>query len=886
MSHQRQALALAPFKPEHDRLTRAQRRVAFRRVFASMCDVREKQITDALAALAKQGLVNDPTKEGKTYKNSPIDCHPLVREYFGQRLGAPEDAKEPGLDRDLFKAAHGRMYDDYRFAGLTAVFREPVAYGVLATWCAISHQARMQNADATEILRQALGKIESDPTLADKLDAFAPSLKRASPADRRVAAALIDGPEWRDALAAFLPDDEDRMTPLFAAIHHGCAAEREDECFHEVYVPRVARGNAAYAANKLGVFGQELAAVAAFFELPFNAPSPRLSPSNQALVLNLAAFRLRGVGRLADAVAPFGEAVRRYVRSEDWQQAGLNASNLSGLLLTLGRLTGAAGDLGAVDWSGEAAQSVGAVAAGAASVVYTDRSGDAFRMMGYRTTLAEALRRAGRLAAAEALFRAAETRQAERQPNLPRLYSAQGYRYADLLLARGRAAEVGERYGYAVSVRMESDSLLDFGLEELVGARAALAVWDGANPEPLIARFTGALDALRRANSEDHIPRALLGRAEAGLVTGELAMAGAMLTEAEDSAKRGPMPLFLADTYLLGARLTLQHGQPARAGARRDAAAALIEQHAYHGAWPALRLLDLRLALAGQGDVAAAADEALKAVAGEHPWMDDIPALPVDAQALLDAGQDGGRGWWGLLPELERLLADHPAFARRLAELREKRDAYNTDRDAYLADQDAQQWAEEDRALADPDFRKELSDALVASGYEQLDETPLSEQRRAARAYLQQKRKAQGGGGQRPAIAPDQIPDEMVAQIFADENLRGPIAQLLSANEIKTPPDDLPMDVKREVAAAILTMMQQQQSDQGPGDGGQGLQLDLAALGVDQATVESAFAAAQAEATDAQSLIAGVERRLNAAGARPKGVNALVDQLRRQLNAE
>ncbi|MEO1276592.1 MAG: hypothetical protein AAFV96_14815, partial [Pseudomonadota bacterium] len=557
---------MGPLQAEHDRLTRAQRRVAFRRVFASMRGYSQDQITAALSALAKQGLVNDPTKERKTYKDSPIDCHPLVREYFGQRLGAPETADEPGLDRDLFKAAHGRLYDDYRYAGLPESLRDPTTYALLADECAFPKFGAQRTVDA--ILRGGGQNVSTENTPATLVDA--------SPDKLRASATLIGTPDWETGKAAFLPDDEDGMTPLFAAIHHGCAAEREDECFNEVYWPRVARGNEAYATHQLGLSGQELAALAAFFERPFTTPSPRLSPADRALMLGLAAFQLRGVGRLADAVAPFGEGVRRPVRSGDWTRAASGASNLSELLLTLGRLAGAADDLAAIDWSGEAAQSVGAVAAGAASVGYADRSGDAFEMMANRAMLAETLRRAGRLAAAEALFRAAETRQAGAQPHLPRLYSLQGYQYADLLLARGRAAEAGERYSYAVSVRMESDSLLDFGLEELVGARAALADWDGANPEPLIARFDEALDALRRSNSEGHIPRALLARAEVGIVTGELDMAGAMLTEAEDSAKRGPMPLFLADTYLLGARLTLQHGQPARARTRRDAAAALI----------------------------------------------------------------------------------------------------------------------------------------------------------------------------------------------------------------------------------------------------------------------------------------------------------------------
>ncbi len=111
------------------------------------------------------------------------------------------------------------------------------------------------------------------------------------------------------------------------------------------------------------------------------------------------------------------------------ERASRNANNLSELLLTIGRIAG----------------EDGAVAAGEQAVVFADRSGDAFLRMGMRTTHADALAQAGRLARSEALFREAEALQKKRQPNLPRLYSLQGYRYCDLLLARGRAAEAAAR---------------------------------------------------------------------------------------------------------------------------------------------------------------------------------------------------------------------------------------------------------------------------------------------------------------------------------------------------------------------------------------------------------------------------------------------------------
>ena len=109
------------------------------------------------------------------------------------------------------------------------------------------------------------------------------------------------------------------------------------------------------------------------------------------------------------------------VQAEDWKEAAIRASNLSELELTLGEVARAVGD---------AEQ----------SVIYADRSGDAFRRMGNRTTYADARHQAGRRAEAEARFGEAEAMQAESQPDYPLLYSLSGFRYCDLLLTEAERA--------------------------------------------------------------------------------------------------------------------------------------------------------------------------------------------------------------------------------------------------------------------------------------------------------------------------------------------------------------------------------------------------------------------------------------------------------------
>jgi serine/threonine protein kinase len=68
------------------------------------------------------------------------------------------------------------------------------------------------------------------------------------------------------ALAQPLPESIREMEPLFLAVMYGCQAGLLRDTLHEVYLPRIQRGNTSFAANVLGVRGALLSALAAFFE--------------------------------------------------------------------------------------------------------------------------------------------------------------------------------------------------------------------------------------------------------------------------------------------------------------------------------------------------------------------------------------------------------------------------------------------------------------------------------------------------------------------------------------------------------------------------------------------------------------------------------------------
>jgi hypothetical protein len=67
-------------------------------------------------------------------------------------------------------------------------------------------------------------------------------------------------------LAPQLPDSLREMEPLFLAVICGCNCGLYREALHDVYIPRIQRGDALFAANVLGARGPLLSVLVHFFE--------------------------------------------------------------------------------------------------------------------------------------------------------------------------------------------------------------------------------------------------------------------------------------------------------------------------------------------------------------------------------------------------------------------------------------------------------------------------------------------------------------------------------------------------------------------------------------------------------------------------------------------
>jgi len=408
--------------------------------------------------------------------------------------------------------------------------------------------------------------------------------------------------EHLKASVPYWPEGMEGLQPLYQAVAHGCQPGLYEDALDKVYRDRILRGTdgaqAFYSTRKLGLLGADLGAVACFFERPWTRLAASLYEEAQAWLLNEAATRLRALGRLNEAVEPMRVSLEMCVRCEQWIQASSCASNLSDLELTLGEMLAAVHDA-------------------EESAAFAERSGNEFQRMLCCATLGGALHQAGGTGKALERFREAEGIQVKREPEYLLLYSVRGFRYSDLLLTDAERAAWQHSIGSGAGERPQQDvrarlvtrcreveqraaqtlkwaekaglSLLTKALDHLTLGRAALyrALLAGGPSERAAAlqcareQLKAAVEGLRCAGFQDHIPRGLLSRAWLRHVDGDAEGAGADLDEAWQIAERGPMRLHMADILLHRARLFHDKDALARA-------ADLIQQCGYHRRDPEL----------------------------------------------------------------------------------------------------------------------------------------------------------------------------------------------------------------------------------------------------------------------------------------------------------
>lgn len=382
-------------------------------------------------------------------RHSPdtIDCHPLIREHFGEKLEQQ--------NHDGWKEAHARLYEYYK-----------------------------------------------------------------------------ELPEKE------LPDNLDEMELLFAAVMHGCLAGRHQEAMNDVYWKRIRRGREAYTVHKLGAFGADLACLSCFFESLWCKPASGLSDDLKALVLNLAGYRLRAVGRLQEAVQPMKAGLEMRIKQTLWRNASIAAKNLCELLLNLGNVKEA--EIYAKE-----------------SIKFADQSGNDTAIIDTFTSFANILHQTGELTKSNEVFREAENMLKAIQPDYPYLYSFWNFKFCNLLLSQCLYMEVQIRIDQSNEWLEKYGVLLDTALEKLSNGRALM--------QQLIHEKSGdfseagnylnqAVDGLREAGQQDSLPWGLLARATLSRHQEDFLKSWTDLDEAREIAEYGQMRLHITDYHLAACR--------------------------------------------------------------------------------------------------------------------------------------------------------------------------------------------------------------------------------------------------------------------------------------------------------------------------------------------
>jgi len=409
---------------------------------------------------------------------------------------------------------------------------------------------------------------EEDPNQPEALDAhplvrehFGEKLAKENPASWREAHCRLYQ-YYKEAVETY-PDTAPGLTPLFAAVVHGCKAGKTEEALEEVFRTRVLRKK-RFSTSTLGLWGINLQVLTNFLRPP-EATTPLLSPKARAFVLGEMGYSFRAVGRLEEALRTTQEALEAQLALANERHASWQSANLAALLEVLG-------DLGR-------AQTI------AEQSLHLVLDGPPEEQANARSALAIILHQCGDLDRAEKVFREAEQVNHARRSQEPFLYGFRGFGYCNLLLDLGRWREVRQRAEHTIQVALQKNWLRDIALDRISLGRAILLGTREVGHKDLdLAKgsIEQGLEGLRKSGRMDEIPRGLLARAELRLAMNDRFRSRADPEEVLRLCARCSMRLYATDAHLGFARLHLAAGEHGPARASLDRAKRLIEETGYH----------------------------------------------------------------------------------------------------------------------------------------------------------------------------------------------------------------------------------------------------------------------------------------------------------------
>ncbi len=361
------------------------------------------------------------------------------------------------------------------------------------------------------------------------------------------------------------PETPEEFAPLYRAVVHGCLAGEYQKALYEVYVERILRGtNEHYSLHKLGLYSEDLSALAAFFPQGWSQPVQQgLSEAEQTWLLAQVSACLMSLGRLAEAIQPRQADLKISLKINDWKGVSITAQNLVDLMLPLGQLNEA-------------------VTAAKQAIDYAQQSEDLFMQMGSQAYLATALHRVGKLEESKNSFEQAEQLLKQWNSNYPQLFSLPGFSYCALLLDQATNQNdiemVLKRGEYGLNTKTTS-LLLDFALNSLTLARAYFKLDELKEAE---SYFNQAVDGIRKAGRTNDLPMFLLDRANFLIKINKLEEAKRDLEEAKQLISRSGMKLYEVDYHLAMCRFFYLTKEKRSFDKHLSAAKTLIKSTGYH----------------------------------------------------------------------------------------------------------------------------------------------------------------------------------------------------------------------------------------------------------------------------------------------------------------
>ena len=429
------------------------------------------------------------------------------------------------------------LFDEPADAGAIQALRaEPAIAGLTERLKGISRenwQVALANLRAARLLAEA------DPLCPETLDCH-PMVRE----HFRERVKVTNRPGWCEAhsrlfeyyrsAAVSLPRTLQEMSPLFAAVKHGCMAGRHAEAGREAW-KRICRGKTFFSTAELGADGENLAVLSYFYEEPWTDVVAGASQTDKIGIMSLTASCLRGLGRLTEAAAVSKNAHETACASEDSHNTAVTARSLSETHLLLGHL---------YESKRYANQGI--------------KVGRGFELLACHGALGDALHHEGQLEQAEEELMKAERLQKSLEPRRPFLYAFQGFRYWRLLLTQGKFRELSERLQKAFAIATSRKKDLDIAHCHLIaGLSQLLQVRTGQAGDLSLAqaKIEEAMDYLRSAARQDELPRGHLARASLYTELRHFEQAKEELDSVLEIARRSEMLFFEAEAYLEYARL-------------------------------------------------------------------------------------------------------------------------------------------------------------------------------------------------------------------------------------------------------------------------------------------------------------------------------------------